>query len=395
MKVVFVNHIYLDSELSSTTQLAIVHQLRQLGIDAFLYVPSTSASTSQEYVRAIPMTTQSSLASAPLLNWKLLYILAKVLWAERPDVVMIDCLTFFGSVPYVALSKLGIIKTQFVFDVRSPPVSLVGIIGKLRDLEYSMSLRMSKYLIGNYTFLTEVMAAEQCSRAKIDIGRKKVGYWGCGVDTDLFDPIRYVEEAQRLRSRYGLQGKFVCLYHGVLAANRGLDNAIAALAEIASAYEDIVLFLLGDGPERSRLVEISKECRLEERVLIRGPVPLDQVPEYIQMADVCLIPLPDHSDWKGQQPLKLAEYLAMEKPILATNIPAHAVVVGESPAVTLLPDNNPHTLASALLDFYRKPPSIQGAREGRRLAKKTLSWNKIASDLVSYLADITPHSDAS
>jgi glycosyltransferase involved in cell wall biosynthesis len=269
----------------------------------------------------------------------------------------------------------------------------------MRELEYVVSLRLSKYLVTNYTFLTPDMGFRQCRRAHIRSGRKRIGYWGCGVDTDLFDPAKYVAESQRLKSSYRLEEKFVCLYHGVLGSNRGLDKAIEAMAQIAHKDEDIVLFLLGGGPERTRLQELVAGFCLEDRVFIRGPVPITEVPQHIQMADVCLVPLPDHSDWKDQQPLKLAEYLAMEKDVIATDIPAHARLVSSIPTVTLLPDNQPHTIASALIAAHRDSCMHRShvactrlPSPGRALAASTLSWRTIAADLASYLVGIARHS---
>jgi glycosyltransferase involved in cell wall biosynthesis len=386
MNIIFINHIYLGSELSSTTHLSMIKSLRRLGIDASLYVPSAKKMVELPNVHTLPTPSQSSMISGPVLNMKLLYVLPALLVRKKPDVVLVDCLTFPGSLPCIVLSSAGLIKTQFVFDVRSHPVSSVGIIGKFRDIEYIASLRFSKLIMRHYTFLTRIMANEQCARAGIDEGEKHIGYWGCGVDVERFNPVLYVHDANRLRVKLDLAGKFIVFYHGVLAANRGLDNAIRAFALIAPRYRDMVLFLLGDGPERQHLLGLTSEYHLEDRVVFCEPVRHELVPGYIGMADLCVIPLPDHSDWRGQQPLKLAEYLAMGKPILATNIPAHADILRGNPAGILLPNNDPETLARGLEDAHRKGRSLaESGRQGRALATQALTWDKIAGDLAEYL----------
>ena len=59
-------------------------------------------------------------------------------------------------------------------------------------------------------------------------------------------------------------------------------------------------------------------------------VDYEDVPKYISMSDVAIIPLPDMHYWRSQSPLKLLEYLAMTKTVIISDIPAHRAVIGDA-----------------------------------------------------------------
>jgi glycosyltransferase involved in cell wall biosynthesis len=53
----------------------------------------------------------------------------------------------------------------------------------------------------------------------------------------------------------------------------------------------------------------------------------EQVADYISLADICVVLLPRLPWWEISSPLKLMEYLAMEKPIVLSDINAHQSIV--------------------------------------------------------------------
>ena len=144
--------------------------------------------------------------------------------------------------------------------------------------------------------------------------------WGNGVDLKLFSSEKY--DGNDMRKRLGLNGKFVVFYHGVFRINGGIIETIKSIKILENKYPDIVLFLLGNGNE-SLMRQVIQENKVQDRVIIHAPVDYADVPKYIAIGNIGIVPLPNIPDWRYQSPLKLVEYLAMKKAVIATDIPAN------------------------------------------------------------------------
>jgi glycosyltransferase involved in cell wall biosynthesis len=103
------------------------------------------------------------------------------------------------------------------------------------------------------------------------------------------------------------------------------------------------------------------------------------------MSDVCIIPLPNHPFWNCQCPLKLLEYLAMEKVVIATNIPAHRLII-EGKGVIYISSTEPAEIAKGIRVAYNnKEKLVKWGKYGRELVIKNFEWKKVAKDLERYL----------
>jgi glycosyltransferase involved in cell wall biosynthesis len=131
-----------------------------------------------------------------------------------------------------------------------------------------------------------------------------------GVDTQLFDPSRH--EAVRLFT--GPTIGFV----GNLVRWQGLDLLIRAVAALQEGGIEYNLVIVGDGPQRGEWEDLAASLGLGERARFVGRVPRAGVPGFIAGFDLGYsgqIPLQVGSMYLS--PLKLYEYLAMARPVVA------------------------------------------------------------------------------
>jgi len=72
-----------------------------------------------------------------------------------------------------------------------------------------------------------------------------------------------------------------------------------------------------------------------------NPISHEQIADYINLADICIVPLLRIFWWEISSPLKLMEYLAMEKPIVVSDIKTHLDVIPYNSKFALIftPDN--------------------------------------------------------
>jgi glycosyltransferase involved in cell wall biosynthesis len=296
-----------------------------------------------------------------------------------PDVSLLS------SIPSLLVSRFK--KIMFILDVRSTPVEAVGFRGFLTKFWFSASILVAKKLFHGITIITPLMRKEVCDN--YDINPNKVGVWTTGVSANLFDPKNRISQGKELRRSLGLSGNFVVFYHGVFTSTRGLTETIKAVRILKRKYPKIVFFLLGTGPMLPMMKELIHADRLEENVVIHDRVAQMEVPKFIQMCDVCIVPLPYHPYWRFQCPVKLLEYLAMKKVIIATDIPAHRAITGEEKCVIYISSIKPTDIARSIEYAYNNKEKLEEwGKCGRAVIIEKYTLEKVAKDLSDYLLSI-------
>ena len=128
---------------------------------------------------------------------------------------------------------------------------------------------------------------------------------------------------------------------GLLTADVVLSNLWNHSVIIKPRENKIKLFLLGSGDSFDKICEIIRTYNLQDTVKLHGWVDYDQVPEFISIADLCIVPLPDIDWWRVSSPLKLMEYIACGKNILLTDMVAHTNVIGRNGNYFLIREPTP------------------------------------------------------
>ncbi|MBI4283206.1 MAG: glycosyltransferase [Chloroflexi bacterium] len=152
------------------------------------------------------------------------------------------------------------------------------------------------------------------------------------VDTGLFHPATDFGE---LRKQWGFAEKDqVILFIGTLFDFSGLDVLIPRFAEVTKQVPAAKLLIVGDGPQRPKLAGIIANCGLQERVIITGFQPYQTMPQYINLATICINTFLITEATRDIFPGKIVQYLACGKAVIATPLPGMiAVIPGEEQGV--------------------------------------------------------------
>jgi len=142
------------------------------------------------------------------------------------------------------------------------------------------------------------------------------------------------------------------LYIGTLADWQGLDVVIRALPIILAA-QPVRLPIVGRGRSRQRKM-LAKQIRklgVERNVVVQPAVPHHEIPALIAQADICVAPLGlnDRNVTQGACPIKVLEYMAAARPLLASNMPIMRELVREDVDALLFSPNDPADLARQAL----------------------------------------------
>jgi glycosyltransferase involved in cell wall biosynthesis len=108
-------------------------------------------------------------------------------------------------------------------------------------------------------------------------------------------------------------------FSGSLKAWHGLRDLCDAFLALAKESTDYHLLIVGDGPERPWIEGFVRGAGLEDRVTLTGWIDFEDLPGYIAAMDVAVAPYPE-IEYFYFSPLKLFEYLAMGRTILASDI---------------------------------------------------------------------------
>jgi glycosyltransferase involved in cell wall biosynthesis len=326
------------------------------------------------------------LVSPVIFGIILFFYLPILIIVSKPDlVIMMPDFSIISSIPGLLVSKLK--KTKFVLDVRSIPVETAGLRGSLQKYWFLVSLLIAKKFFEGITIITPLMKREICH--SFTLKPDKVGVWTSGVSGSLFNPKNVATKILELKGKLGLTDKFVVFYHGVFAPSRGLIETINAIKILRRKHPNIVFFLLGTGPIVAMLKLLIRRNALEDNVIISNPVNQLEVPNFVGMCDVSILPLPDHPYWRYQSPLKLLEYLAMEKVVILTDLPAHRAVIGKAKCGIYTSSIKPKEIAEAIEYAYSNKENLEEwGRIGREIVIERFTWEKVVKDLENYLLSI-------
>ena len=177
----------------------------------------------------------------------------------------------------------------------------------------------------------------------------------------------------------------VLLYIGTLADWQGLEVVIKALPKVL-AQQAVRLQIVGRGRSRQRKV-LSKQIRklgVEEHVTIQPAVPHHEVPALIAEADICLAPLGlnDRNVTQGACPIKVLEYMASSRPLIASNMPIVRELVREDVDALLFSPNDPDDLARQVLTLLNDTAlSRRLADSATERARVKFTWHEAQKKL--------------
>lgn len=298
------------------------------------------------------------------------------------DVVVLRAFNLHQTLPLWFLWRkvLRRKRPKFILDVRTLAVDLPGNWrGKLRQWRFDSSVRIAFRYFEGLTMITQEM--KRNLQTHTNNFEKKICVWSTGADPSLFAP----DDVSDLRADLGLQGRFVVMYHGVLSPNRGLQQAIEAIAILRKSHPEVMFFLLGKGTGQGELEQLVTNLDLQKHVRIHPPVPFEDVPKYIKSSQVGILPFPDLDWWNTSGPLKLGEYLAMGRPVIVTDIAAHRAVLNKSKFGFFVPDHEPISLATGIKAAIEMAPELTAlGEEARKLAVEQLTWEKQARKIKRY-----------
>jgi len=171
---------------------------------------------------------------------------------------------------------------------------------------------------------------------------------------------------------------FVLMYAGIIGHAQGLD-VILDCAKILENDKQIKFLIIGDGPERSRLVERKTDMRLDNLNFV-GNIPRTSMSEAVAACDAYIVPLKKNDLFLGAIPSKLFEPLAMGKPILlGVNGEARELFITHGKAGLFFEPENANDLSAKICEMIlNESNSEQMGLNGKKYVAENFNRKNLA-----------------
>ncbi|HWO57521.1 MAG TPA: glycosyltransferase family 4 protein [bacterium] len=244
-----------------------------------------------------------------------------------------------------------------------------------------LALAIERYLYASADQVVTVSAALATHVSRI-APAASVSVIPNGVDVDAFESVA---SASDWRESRGLtrNGDFCIGFIGSLKPWHGLDILMDAFAQLEPSRSRYRLLLIGDGPLRPALEREVQERNLAAQVVMTGAIPHEEIPSATQACDVLVAPYPSMENFYFS-PLKVYEYMAAGRPIVASRIGQIASILTHEENALLSEPGKALPLARAI-ERLRGDSDLAGrlAQRARHDAFTSHSWRRRMVDWIA------------
>ena len=150
---------------------------------------------------------------------------------------------------------------------------------------FNLALRKIGTTVDSLTYLGE-FTQRAIARSLSKGSAEKMIKIAPGIDVDHFSP----QDSSQMRRDLRLENKRVIVSVGRLVHRKGQDHLIQALPEILKSVPDAHILMVGQGPYLSHLKKLVEDLNLVDHVSFIGRIQYAQLPQYICVGDVFIMP---------------------------------------------------------------------------------------------------------
>lgn len=298
----------------------------------------------------------------------------------RPDYLMVESPPLFLGLTGRWLSWLK--RTKLIFNVSDLWPETAAHLGLLRreSLAYRLSEKIEALCYQRAWLVTGQSEGILASVTK-RFPSCSTFHLSNGVDTERFRPDCETGRASEIVRD---NGSCVALYAGLHGLAQGLEQVLGS-ADALRGEPGLRFVLVGDGPEKQRLVQQANERALTN-VKFVDSMPAAEMPSLLASADISLVILKTHIP--GAVPSKLYEAMACARPVvLVADGEAAAIVTKENAGIVVRP-GDVEGLARAI-NSLRADAGLRRAlgENGRRAAERRFDRASIATRFINHLED--------
>lgn len=299
------------------------------------------------------------------------WLLSRNIKAERPDLIYerYSLNTFCGV---WASWRFGI---PLVLEVNLPIYYEGSLFGKFA---FPRLARCSeRWICSHCTWTIVVTSAMKEYFVNEGVPAEKMIVIPNGVEARLFNPSI---SGKAVRQRFKLGTKIVVGFVGWFREWHGLEMLLEAVKELDLPRGTVKLLLVGDGPAYEKLYRYASDQGLLSTVVFTGPIARKEVPTFIAAMDIAVLPKTNEYGC----PMKVIEYMAMGKCIVAPNLPVIRELLEDKVTAYLFTPDNREDFKRALLEAIASPAmrKLLGGRASDEVKRREFFWSSNATKVL-------------
>lgn len=388
--------IYLaDTKIPSrsTNSMQIVRMcsaFHQVGMNVSLVYPFHSSSMPEGYngdveeFYGVPILFQlrplSNLSSSKITNVSSISRLVRGLsyfrYIQQTVQHTQEPLFFYGR------SLLGIYIANTLRRIKKYTAKFAGIFMELHDLPTNHQTQTLLSQLDGLIVITHSLANDIRQHLSINPQRIWVEPDGTNFPPNLRTPPL---TRQQICSSLNLAAdKPIVMYTGRVNREKGTDVILEIAANLKDSGCQFVLV--------GKIYDPAYEERVRQNawshIRFTGFLPPAHIPSYLDAADVLLLPSTEKLSYaKYTSPLKLFEYMAAGKPIIASDLPVLQEILHSGQNALLAPTNAAHQWAEAIQMLLANPQLSQALSSQARRDVEFYTWENRAKRIKSHLSD--------
>lgn len=224
---------------------------------------------------------------------------------------------------------------------------------------------------------------------KASVPAEKITVIGNGVNERVFHPVNKFEARERIAIAAKAR---VMVFVGNLWPAVDMATIFSALALLRGQGMEITFLIAGDGRSSNHFKAEAARIGIEENVRFLGGQPQGELKYIIGASDIAVITLNKERNAEiGVSPLKLYEYAACGKPVIATDLPGLSEIAG-SGWLQLAPAGDGEAWAKAIKQFYESDQPEDAERAARQMASEA-TWERRAEAVLKMIKRLEAQSD--
>ncbi len=280
---------------------------------------------------------------------------------------------------------IGSLPALFAAYLRNKPVHYDWDDWELKIYQFSPP----SWIVGIYLNIMETLmprlvdtlsvSSENIKRLALKKGAKenRIVYAHVCADLEKFNPRINDRD---IKKKYGINSPIV-LYLGQLHGGQYAELLLRAVKIISIKKLNTVFMIVGSGADLNRLKGLAKELGVDKNVIFTGAVEYSLVPKYLAAADIAVACFEDNDLTRSKSPLKIVEYMAAGKAIVASDVGEVPTMLAGSGILT--EPGNVYSLAKGILKFLEDEKLRKDCeKKARKRAEEEYRWEVTANNLL-------------
>jgi len=374
MKIFMMCEILSEENAQTTQVIEVATSLKRFGHEILFFAPNIRKYTENKKFNIIYVPTSDIFALRSLIYQFFLFIYMLIYYLKFKPNLVYTRMGVFSITPVLFSKIFGLPHLLHLAD------DIVGNmkINNVNPVLITIYKVIEKISCSNSSRITTAHSrVKDIIHERNNILLNKIVSIPNGVNIDAFKPMSIISVRKELNLE---DDKFYIVFVGGLDRWQGVEHLIKSAPLILKIYRNVRFLIVGDGYMREELINHAEKNNVSGVFTFTGSIPYDKVPLYINACDICVT-----LKMKGipGSALKLNEYLACEKPVIATKGADYGFeILEEYNAGILVDTEKPEEIADAIITLLKnKELRVEMGKNGRKYVVENRSWGRVAREV--------------